>query len=333
MSPLPKAPLRGVRVGIYARYSSDRQSEHSIEDQLRICRAHVEREGWQLVRCFSDAAISGSTMQRPGLQALQLAMRNGEIDIVLTEALDRLSRDQEHIAALHKLAGYTGVRLVTLSEGEVGSIHVGLRGAMSAMYLEDLVAKTMRGIEGRIRAGRAMGAPPYGYRRVTSVRRPDGELERGLREIVPEQAAVVQRIFKCFAEGMPPAAIARMLNMEGVPAPERVGWSAMTFRGRPSHGDGILRNRHYIGELVWNRRERVVDPMSGEAHRRHNPTEARVVGLVPELRIIDDQLWAAVQARLARERRAAGCRNRAAALLGEAAAAASAQRQGLLWRL
>ncbi|MDB5381338.1 MAG: recombinase family protein [Rhodospirillales bacterium] len=128
--------------------------------------------------------------------------------------------------------------------------------------------------------------------------RPDGELERGLREIVPEQVIIVQRVFKCFAEGLPPAAIARMLNKEGVPAPQRLGWSAMTLRGRPSHGDGILRNRHYIGELVWNRRERVVDPISGEAHRRLNPAEARIVGLVPELRVIDDHLWTAVQARL-----------------------------------
>lgn len=75
MSPLPTTSLRGVRVGIYARYSSDRQSEHSIDDQLRICRAHVEREGWQLVRCYSDAAIFGTSLQRPGLQALQVATR------------------------------------------------------------------------------------------------------------------------------------------------------------------------------------------------------------------------------------------------------------------
>jgi site-specific DNA recombinase len=146
-------------------------------------------------------------------------MRNGEVDIILAEALDRLSRDQEHIAALHKLAAYTGVRLVTLSEGEVGSSHVGLRGAMSAMYLEDLVAKTMRSIEGRVHAGRAMGAPPYGYRRTTAVLRPDGEIEHGLREIEPEHAAVVRRNFECFAGGMTPGVIARMLNTEGVPAP------------------------------------------------------------------------------------------------------------------
>jgi site-specific DNA recombinase len=73
----------------------------------------------------------------------------------------------------------------------------------------------------------------------------------------------------------------------------------MTLRGRPSHGDGILRNRHYVGELVWNRRHLVVDPKSGQAHRRLNPGQASVVGLVPELRIIDDELQAAAQAQFA----------------------------------
>lgn len=66
-------PITGSqpRVALYARYSSDRQSENSIEDQLRICRERVEREGWQLVRSYQDAAISGSTADRPGFIALQ----------------------------------------------------------------------------------------------------------------------------------------------------------------------------------------------------------------------------------------------------------------------
>jgi DNA invertase Pin-like site-specific DNA recombinase len=61
----PLATKLGARVAIYARYSSDRQSENSIEDQLRICRVRAEREGWQIVAEFHDAAISGSTDDRP----------------------------------------------------------------------------------------------------------------------------------------------------------------------------------------------------------------------------------------------------------------------------
>jgi DNA invertase Pin-like site-specific DNA recombinase len=288
-----------VRVALYARYSSDRQSENSIDDQLRICRERVEREGWEVVHVFQDAAISGATNTRPGFQALQLAMRRGEVDVVVAEALDRVSRDQEHIAAFFKLATYSAVRLVTLSENEVSALHIGLKGTMNALFLEDLAAKTRRGLEGRVRAGRGTGPAPYGYRRVTTVLRSDGEIDRGLREIVPEHAAVVQRIFAEYAQGRSAGAIALRLNADHIPGPRVVGWNAMTIRGRPSHGDGILRNRAYLGEMVWNRRHRVVDPMTGQAHRRLNPTDERVTGLAPEHRIIDQALWDQVQARLA----------------------------------
>jgi DNA invertase Pin-like site-specific DNA recombinase len=172
MSTTPLAATRPLRVAIYARYSSDRQSENSIDDQLRICRTHAERQGWTIVREFQDAAISGASLLRPGYQALQEAMRHGEVDIVLAEALDRFSRDQEHIAAFHKLVAFTGVRFVTLSEGEVTTLHVGLKGTMNAMFLKDLADKTRRGLEGRVRAGRGTGSLPYGYRRITGVLRP-----------------------------------------------------------------------------------------------------------------------------------------------------------------
>lgn len=288
----------GIRVALYARYSSDRQSEHSIEDQLHICRAQAEREGWEVVQEFQDAAISGATTSRPGFQALQEAMRRGDFDIVLAEALDRISRDQEHVAAFHKLAIFTGIRLVTLSEGEVNALHVGLKGTMNALFLLDLAAKTRRGLEGRVRAGRATGPAPYGYRRVTGVLKSDGEIDRGLRQIIPEQADIVRRIFAEYAQGNTAGVIARRLNTDRVPAPKAVGWNAMTIRGRAAHGDGILRNRAYLGEIVWNRRHRVVDPLSGQSHRRLNPLEERVTGQAPEYRIIEDRLWETVQARL-----------------------------------
>jgi DNA invertase Pin-like site-specific DNA recombinase len=287
-----------ARVALYARYSSDRQSEHSIEDQLRICRAHAEGQGWTVVATFQDAALSGASTARPGFQALQAAMREGGLDLVLAEALDRFSRDQEHVAAFHKLAAFTAVRLVTLAEGEISALHVGLKGTMNALYLQDLAAKTKRGIAGRVQAGKCFGPPPFGYRRVTGRLRADGELERGLREIDPVEAAIVRRIFAEYAGGWTPIAICRQLNAEGVLSPNGTGWGPMSLRGRPTRNDGILRNRAYIGEVVWNRRTRVVDPATGRAVRRLNPVEVRVTGLVPELRIIDQATWEAVQRRL-----------------------------------
>lgn len=56
-----------MKVALYARYSSDNQRDASIEDQLRICRAHAEREGWTIVDSYTDRAISGASLLRPGV--------------------------------------------------------------------------------------------------------------------------------------------------------------------------------------------------------------------------------------------------------------------------
>jgi DNA invertase Pin-like site-specific DNA recombinase len=112
-------PLRCV---LYARFSSENQREASLEDQLRVCRVRAEREGWQVVASFTDAAISGSTALRPGYQALLALLRAGGADVVLSESLDRFSRDQEHVAGFDKQAAFAGVRVVTLAEGEISEL-------------------------------------------------------------------------------------------------------------------------------------------------------------------------------------------------------------------
>ena len=131
-----------TRVAIYARYSSDSQREASIEDQVRICRARIEREGWTLADIYSDAAISGATTLRPGYQKLMENARNGAFDMVIAEALDRLSRDQEDIAGLFKQLTFADITLLTLSEGEISELHVGLKGTMNALYIKDLFVES-----------------------------------------------------------------------------------------------------------------------------------------------------------------------------------------------
>ena len=112
---------------IYARFSSDNQRDASNDDQIRICQERIAREGWQLVQVYRDAALSGASTLRPGYQALLEGVRNGEFNVVLAEALDRLSRDQEDVAALFKRLRFAGIMLVTLSEGEINELHVGFR--------------------------------------------------------------------------------------------------------------------------------------------------------------------------------------------------------------
>ena len=78
---------------IYARYSSENQRDASIEDQIRLCRALAEREGWTVSSVFSDRAQSGASTLRPGYQSMLEGVRRRACDVVVTEALDRISRD------------------------------------------------------------------------------------------------------------------------------------------------------------------------------------------------------------------------------------------------
>ena len=59
-----------MKAVIYARYSSANQREASIEDQIRVCRAHIDGQGWDYVTAYRDQAISGATLLRPGYQQL-----------------------------------------------------------------------------------------------------------------------------------------------------------------------------------------------------------------------------------------------------------------------
>lgn len=59
-----------MKVAIYARYSSDNQRDASIADQIRMCRLHAEKQAWDVVEEYTDHAISGASLLRPGVQAL-----------------------------------------------------------------------------------------------------------------------------------------------------------------------------------------------------------------------------------------------------------------------
>lgn len=152
-----------MRAVIYARYSTDLQSASSIEDQVRLCRERSERDGHELMQVYSDRAISGATLIRPGIQLLMQDAGKGGFDVVYAEALDRISRDQEDAAGFFKRMVFADVSLITLAEGEITELHVGLKGTMNALFLKDLAQKTRRGLRGRVEAGRSGGGNAYGY--------------------------------------------------------------------------------------------------------------------------------------------------------------------------
>ncbi|ADO43101.1 recombinase family protein [Ketogulonicigenium vulgare] len=286
-----------MRVAIYARYSSDLQNAASIEDQIRLCRERATREGWQIVGSYEDAGLSGSNMiLRPGIQRLLQDGRAHRFDIVLSEALDRLSRNQADIATIYQNLSFAGVDILTLADGRVNEMHIGLKGTMNALFLKDLAAKTHRGLRGRVEAGKSGGGNAYGYRVLRHLTE-DGEIKRGDREINEDEAAVVRRIFTAYAEGMSPNRIADQFNREGVPGPRGGKWDKSTIHGNSKRGTGILNNEIYIGRLVWNRQQFVPDPVSGKRQARPNPESAWIITDVSELRIIEQDLWDQVKSR------------------------------------
>ncbi|MDR3438928.1 recombinase family protein [Telmatospirillum sp.] len=288
-----------TRVALYARYSSDNQSPASIEDQLRLCRQHAERQGWTVVDSYSDRAMSGASLLRPGIQDLMADAQRNRFEIVLAEALDRLSRDQEDIAGLYKRLSFAGIGMVTVSEGEIGELHIGLKGTMNALFLRDLAQKIRRGQTGRALAGSSPGGLSYGYDVVREFD-PKGEPIRGKRRVNESQAPVIRRIFADYVAGISPRKIAATLNQEGGPSPFGGFWNASTINGSRSRKNGILYNEAYIGLLIYNRTRFDKDPDTGKRLSRLRPQADWVVTEAPHLRIVPDELWDAAQARKTR---------------------------------
>jgi DNA invertase Pin-like site-specific DNA recombinase len=278
-----------MRAVIYARYSSEQQRATSIDDQIRLCKERIAREGWTMVQVYRDSAMSGATTLRPAYQAMLEGAREAAFAVVVAEALDRLSRDQEDIAALFKRLQFAGIRLVTLGEGDIGVLHIGLKGTMNALFLKDLADKTRRGLRGRIEAGKSGGGNAYGYD-LTRSYDPNGDPVRGGRTINAAEAEVVREIFARYAAGEAPRRIAFDLNARRVVAPRGGAWSASTLNGNRSRGTGVLNNEMYIGRLVWNRLSYVKDPETGKRRSRANASDAIVTIEAPALAMVTREL-------------------------------------------
>jgi site-specific DNA recombinase len=284
-----------MRAAIYARYSSDNQRDTSIDDQIRECNKRIAQDGWTLSEVYSDHAVSGASLLRSGYQKMMEDARNGAFDILVAEAMDRLSRDQEDIAGLYKQLSFADVRIVTLSEGEINELHVGLKGTMNALFLKDLALKTHRGLEGRVLDGKSGGGRSYGYE-VAKIHDEHGDRVRGNLVINDEEVKTVLRIFDEYIKGTSPRAIAIKLNQQGIPAPSGKGWSHSTIIGNRKRGTGILNNQLYVGKRIWNRLCYRKDPISRKRVSRLNPENEWIIVDVPDLRIIGDNTWRQAQA-------------------------------------
>jgi site-specific DNA recombinase len=281
-----------MRAAIYARYSTDLQNDRSIEDQFSLCRAHAKKLGATVVEEFQDRARSGaSIIGRDGVISMMEAAKARQFDMVVVEALDRLSRDQEDLAAMYKRLTFADVLIEAVFDGRADPIQVGIRALVGQLYISDLRAKVKRGMSGLVREGRYPGGLIFGYRPVSG--RP-GELK-----IEPEEAVIVKRIFAEYTLGKSPRAIAADLNKDGIAAPRGERWTASTINGNKARGYGILQNQIYSGKLVWNRVSMIRDPQTGRRVSRPNSMEEWQFRDVPELAIVEPSVWCGATSRKA----------------------------------
>lgn len=275
--------MRLIRAALYARYSSEMQNERSIEDQIAICQQHAEREGYEIAKVYADRAKTGASLvDRDGLLSILRDAKEGRFDVLIVESLDRISRDQADLAYIHKRLIFAKVRILTLNEGEATSTHVSIRGLIGSLFLKDLGDKVRRSRFGMVKAGRLPGVVPYGYRLVPG--------KPGEREIVPEEAVILQRIFTQYAEGRSPGLIADDLNREGVPFKGGRPWRAGLIGG---DRNCFMATTLYTGVYHYNRSHGVRNPETGKPTTRPNRPEDVIKVELPHLRIISDELWAA----------------------------------------
>jgi DNA invertase Pin-like site-specific DNA recombinase len=277
------------RAAIYSRFSTDLQNEKSIEDQEAVARAYADRNGLSIAACYADAAQSGASIfGRDGLLQLLADAKTGRFDAVIVEELDRLSRDMEDLAGIHKRLTFCGVDIIAIHEGKANTVTIGLRGLVGQLFREDNVHKTKRGMAAKIRDGLFAGGKPYGYALDPA--------RKGHASIVETEADIIRRIYRDYLAGISPREIAFQLNAERIPGPRGGPWQGSAIYGWPKRGTGILRNPIYDGRLVWNRMKFVKDPDTGRRVSRPNPPEAWETIDVPQLRIVEAAQFSAAQA-------------------------------------
>ena len=196
---------------IYARYSSDRQTEQSIDGQLRECREFAERENINIIDTYIDRAVSGrSAEHREAFQKMIADSAKKQFQAVLVYKLDRFARNRYDSAIYKSKLKKNGVKVLSakenITDSPEGIILEGLLESMDEYYSAELSRKCKRGIrEGVIKGHNMGGLPLYGYKRENK------------RYVIDETTApAVKQIFEMYTSGdYTLSKIARTLNEQG----------------------------------------------------------------------------------------------------------------------
>ncbi len=105
-----------MKAVIYARFSSEKQNEASIEGQLRECLEYANFNGIEVIGNYIDRAQSAKTDHRPEFQRMIKDSEKKQFDIVLVWKLDRFARDRFDSAHYKRILKKNGARVISAKE-------------------------------------------------------------------------------------------------------------------------------------------------------------------------------------------------------------------------
>lgn len=289
-----------IKAATYARFSTDRQQESSIEDQVRICSEYAAKNGMRVTASFEDQGISGAALgNRPGVLAMQEAALAHQFDVLLVTDLQRLSRAQGDLSKMIDRLTAKGIHIIGVQDGYDNSrkghkLQAGISGITGESFREMVKERTYSALESRAKTQRPTGGRAYGYTSATKA-------ASGKVEISDVEARTVRDIFRLYAEGKSERDIAGRLNERSVPSPGS-SWNRVRRRANGWMGSGIrsmLRNPIYVGEVIWNQSQWVKDPDTGTRKRIDRAEKEWIRHVDESLRIVDQETWDKVAARIA----------------------------------
>lgn len=288
----------------YARYSSDKQNETSIQAQLSAIEGYCARNGIELVRAYCDEAVSGTSDDRPEFQRMLKDLKDGlKADLVLVHKLDRFARNRYDAAVYRRCLQELGIRLIAVDQptddSPEGGLMETLLEGLAEYYSRNLARETMKGMTERAKEAKFLGGRvPYGYRVV-----------EGKYEVNPYEAEAVKLAFRLFAEGVPVAEIARQLNARGYRTRAGNPWKSTSLHE-------MFSNPRYAGVYVWNLTPKKIAGKRNWRIKKPEKEVFRVEGGMPA--IVEGDVWTKVQERLKKGARGTRLRIHDYALTGKA---------------
>src|ERR1700733_13020706 len=216
-----------MRIGaIYARVSSEQQREaNTISSQTASLIEFAQEHDLEVPKqwVFEDDGYSGATLERPGLERIRDLAAEGQIQVVLVYAPDRLSRKYAYQILLIEELARNGVETIFIKAPQGSSAEdqllVQFQGMIAEYERAQILERYRRGKRHRAQSGEVsvMSGAPYGYRYIRKT-----EDAPASYRVIEAEARVVQRIYKMYTvEGLSIGAITRRLNEQRIPTRKR----------------------------------------------------------------------------------------------------------------